>query len=222
MPSVPEQHTEEGDEMIPESILRDIDQLLQTTNLAERDHLAKSIRRSIEALPRFSEDAEAQYLWGFIAFIDPSRKNNLHLREACRESLQRSLAIDPGHGRAWLYLGHLLLEEDCFIEASAAFAQAECFLEKVSMYFKIKATEMLAVSAIASGGIMKSLCELERYAAIVECAEAEDIWPAELCEALKAAPKCDDDAIEERLAALARRIDVAGRLGSWVQDAIKS
>lgn len=206
--------------MIPEAILGDIDQLLQLTSPAERAQLAKSIRERIEALPRFSENAEAQYLWGFVAFIDPDRKNAPDLQCACRNALQRALFIDPGHGRAWLYLGHILLEARDFPEARIAFARAEQHLDGVSTYLKIKAAEMRLVSTIKSDGLVGSLCEFEHYATLVEHAEAEDVWPAELCDALKEAPKCDDSAIGDRLVSLARRVDSAGHLGSWVQDAI--
>lgn len=200
---------------IPEAILSRIDGAL---SLKQRDLLARTVEEIISdlaGLPAGEDQAEVDYLVGYLWYIHPSRLVSSSIVDLVEKSLSSAIQSSPDHALAWMYLGHNAYDFGRYKEAHERFTRVDP--RSLSLYLGLKSVEMLASCSIRLKGVSDSRAELVRYVEAAEESEKEDVWPSELARALEDASTTQTLLeIED----LAERIDSVGRFGSWFRDIV--
>lgn len=195
---------------VPEKVLSTIDALLSESDDKDKRELAADARRTLEELEGCHDCAECQYLIAYIGYLESSPP------EEISSQLKRALALEPEHGRAWLYLGHVAYDNGRYAEATGHFENARAHM--ASTYLRIRAHEMIVCSESRRTDRFPRMDILASFIQDAEGSDLADVWPAQLAQIMgQYKPSPEDRAMTLDLA---RRLDRAAGVKNWFEGLV--
>jgi len=198
---------------IPESILSKIDAALELKHQDELRRATEDIVADLKVLSSDIDDAQIDYLLGYVWYIHPDRQHSNQIQEASDKALLAAVSKDPDKALAWLYLGHNAYDLGRYEMAEERFLKVD--LQQLSPYLGAKAQEMILCCRIRLHGLGRCLKELDKFVSMAEELEGQDLWPQELARVLGEAKGGIGEFDRARARVAARRLDELGRFGDW-------
>lgn len=211
----------DSDTNLRELILARIDDLLAHDDASSFTDASERLLQSIADAHNSLITGEADFLRGYLLYLQPETKRALARVHEIRSLLLRTLSASSDKslaGRAELYLGHIAYDVASYAEATVHFREAQ--RHDLSPFLQAKSSEMLVCCALRLEGAPAALPELTSFVARIEKMEAQDIWPSELARVLKEVELPKSTAVAAIMRAAANSIDRAGSFGAWFSDLV--
>jgi hypothetical protein len=201
-------------ERVPEYILREIDDALDSDNAASKSEMFDSLIDMLRTYRGKRTNGEADFLTGYLYYLYPNRsesKNSL-----IRDSLERAISIssDPSvTARSKLYLGHLQYDEKNYHYAKRYFDSLD--VGSLPKYLQLKALEMRLCCSIRIDSLNQSLDTLSEFIDQASTFPIQDVFPQELARTLRFR-KWDLNKFEiHYFKKLMRALDNTGQFSDW-------